>query len=125
MASRTPLILFAIALPRLILKRSLWLVSVLFLILSASTHSAGFIGPQKIDPSKSSTPTLDSSFGEEAWLVYGYNIDIDGSVVDMQIYSSNGVDAVEQKTRDHINSLQFKPATRDGNPVKASSPAES
>jgi hypothetical protein len=108
-----------VAVPELI-KRIFPLFSTLLLLASTAAQSSGFVAPVNLDPTQSGTPVLDSSFNQEAWLVYGYNIDIHGAVVDMQIYRSNGVAAVEQKTRDHIDSLKFKPATRDGRPVTAS-----
>jgi TonB family protein len=77
---------------------------------------AAFSPPEKLDPGN--TPSLDASFTMEAWLVYTYEIDTDGSVVNATIQSSNGVDAVDNHMLEQIRAMRFRPATRDGQPVK-------
>jgi hypothetical protein len=90
------------------------------LLASAAVQSAGFVPPQNLNPGQSSQPSLDPSYEQEAWLVYTYDIDTSGDVINMKIHSSNGITAVEDKFYNHVNSMKFRPGTRDGNPVKVS-----
>ncbi|MEH6568108.1 MAG: energy transducer TonB [Halioglobus sp.] len=53
-------------------------------------------------------------------MVYTYDIDIRGEVVNLEIHTSSGVTEVEQRVLDHVAALRFSPATRDGQPVKVS-----
>ncbi|RLQ22399.1 TonB family protein [Seongchinamella sediminis] len=78
---------------------------------------AQFVPPQNLDPA-SATIRLDSSFQSDAWLVYTYDIDESGKVVNAEIQSSNGVLEVEQAVLRQVNAMRFRPARRGGNPVK-------
>jgi hypothetical protein len=93
-------------------------LSALGLFLSAMVHGAGFVPPENLNPGQSAQPSLDASYDQEAWLVYTYDIDVDGRVANAKIHISNGVSAVEDKILGHVNAMRFRPATRDGKPVK-------
>ena len=84
---------------------------------AAGAIAAGFIPPQNLDPS-SGRITLNSNYQQDAWLVYTYNIGADGQVVDAKIQSSNGVDEVEQAVLMRVNAMRFRPASRNGMPIK-------
>lgn len=92
---------------------------VIFACLLAMPASAQFIPPQNLNPAAASIQ-LDSSFQSDAWLVYTYDIDEAGTVVNATIQSSNGVPEVEQAVLRQVNAMRFKPATRNGKPVKVS-----
>jgi hypothetical protein len=79
---------------------------------------AQYVPPQNLSPDTGAI-RLDSSFQDDAWLVYGYEVDTRGAVVNPRIISSNGVAAVEQAVLEKVAALRFRPATRDGQPVKA------
>ena len=66
-------------------------------LLGSATAGANLTPPQQLNAG-SAVPTLDSSYRNEAWLVYTYDIDSSGQVVNVQIHSSNGVPEVEQVT---------------------------
>jgi len=89
----------------------------LLALLASPLAVAQFNPPQKISPGPS-TPQLDASYKTEAWLVYSYTIDKQGNVTDIEIHSSNGVPEVEQAVLQQLNGLQFRPATRNGEPVE-------
>lgn len=91
----------------------------LLALLVAAPASGQFVPPQNLDPDSVSIQ-LDSSFQSDAWLVYTYDIDATGQVVNATIHSSNGVPEVEQAVLRQVNSLRFRPATRNGNPLKVS-----
>ncbi len=91
----------------------------LLTLFSAGTLAASFTPPRNLDP-QSGTIKLDSSYQDEAWLVYTYEIDTDGSVVNAKIHSSNGVLEVEQAVLRQVNSMRFTPAMRNDKPVKVS-----
>lgn len=82
---------------------------------------SAFVPQQMLDPA-SATIRLDSSYQSDAWLVYTYEIDTDGKVVNTTIQRSNGVPEVEQAVLQQVGALQFRPATRNGKPVKVSAP---
>lgn len=63
---------------------------------------------------------LDSSFQADAWLVYTYDIDANGRVVDAAIRQSNGVPDLEAEVLRQLNSWRFTPAQRGGKPVRSS-----
>jgi TonB-like protein len=88
------------------------------LVASTAAVAQGFRPPENVNPGQSATPTLDSSYEQEAWLVYTYEIEKDGSVQNMKIHTSNGVPEVENKILGHVNAMRFTPASRDGKPVK-------
>ena len=90
----------------------------LFLV-SSTVVAAGFSPPQNLNP-QSATIRLGSTYQDDAWLVYTYDIDASGSVVNAQIRSSNGVTRVENAVLGKLGMMRFKPATRNGNPVKVS-----
>ena len=87
-------------------------------LISTAAQGAGFVPPQNLNPGQPAQPSLDASYDQEAWLVYTYDIDTDGLVVNAQIHVSNRVAAVEDKILGHVKAMRFQPATRDGNPVK-------
>ena len=78
---------------------------------------AQFVPPQKLDPGMGD-PSLDPSYDREAWLVYTYEIDVTGEVVNAEIQSSNGILEVEQTILNQVIAQRYRPATRNGNPVK-------
>lgn len=78
---------------------------------------AQFVPPQNLDPA-SATIRLDSSFQSDAWLVYTYDIDETGQVVNAEIQSSNGVPEVEQAVLRQVKAMRFRPARRGDKPVK-------
>ncbi len=80
---------------------------------------AAFIPPQNLDPASASI-RLDGSFQSDAWLVYTYDIDAQGNVVDATIQSSNGVPEVEQAVLQQVSAMRFRPAQRNGSPVRVS-----
>ena len=78
----------------------------------------GFKPPVNLNTNQSTTPSLNDSYTEEAWLVYTYDIGTDGVVANLQIHSSNGVPAVESAIIAQVSSLRYSPAMRGNNPVK-------
>jgi hypothetical protein len=94
------------------------LVLSLALCLAAPARSASV--PAKNPDPDSATIRLDSSFQSDAWLVYTYDIDVDGSVVNASIKYSNGVLEVEQAVLQQLGAMRFQPATNNSSPVKAS-----
>lgn len=64
--------------------------------------------------------SLDSSFQSDAWLVYTYDIDASGRVVNATIRYSNGVLEVEQAVLQQLAAMRYRPAQRNGSPVTAS-----
>ena len=81
--------------------------------------SGAFSPPRNLDPG-AATIRLDSSFQSDAWLVYTYDIDESGSVVNATIQSSNGVPEVEQAVLSQVKAMRFQPAMSNGRPVKVS-----
>lgn len=103
-----------------VIRRNLVSVATVFLCLLPAGHAmAQFVPPQNLDPA-SATIRLGNDFQSDAWLVYTYDIDVDGSVTNAQIKSSNGVLAVEQAVTRQVSAMTFSPATRNGQPVKVS-----
>ena len=98
--------------------RSLFALMLLLLATALPAWSA-FTPPQNLDPA-SATIQLDTSFQSDAWLVYTYEIDAEGRVVNATIQSSNGVLEVEQAVLQQVGAMRFRPAQRNGNPVKVS-----
>ena len=74
-------------------------------LLSAVLAFAQTVPATNLDPA-SATITLDSSFQEDAWLVYTYDIDATGSVVNAQVRRSNGVPALEQALLSQVRAMQ-------------------
>lgn len=96
-----------------------WLtVLIAGLCFSVSTW-AQFVPPKNLDPASASI-RLGSSFQSDAWLVYTYDIDETGTVVNAEIQSSNEVLEVEQAVLRQVNAMRFSPALRGGKPVKVS-----
>lgn len=91
----------------------------LLTMLCAGSLAASFTPPRNLDP-QSGIIRLDNSYQDEAWLVYTYEIDTDGNVVNARIQSSNGVPEVELAVLQQVNSMHFSPAMRNGKPVKVS-----
>ena len=87
------------------------------LAFSIGATAASFTPPKNLDPSRSGV-TLDNSFTDEAWLVYTYDIDTDGQVINTTIHSSNGVPRVEQAVLAQVNAMRFSPAMRNDKPVQ-------
>ena len=106
----------AIARPALALQ---WQWALLFcaLLLAGTPAFSQFVPPEPLDPS-AGNPSLDAGYDTEAWLVYTYEIDTGGNVVNAEIHSSNGVLEVEQSILNQVQAQRFRPATRGGNPVK-------
>lgn len=100
------------------LRRALghWLCVVALLAAGELWAQPAFVPPQNLNPDDK--PALDASFEMEAWLVYTYEIDTDGRVVNATIHSSNGVAAVDRHMLEQIEAMRFRPATRNGQPVK-------
>lgn len=88
--------------------------------LLAITVSAGsFTPPRNLDPATADI-RLGESYQDDAWMVYTYDINEEGRVVNAQIRSSNGVSRVENAVLGKLSMMRFQPATRDGMPVKVS-----
>ncbi|WP_157976576.1 energy transducer TonB [Parahaliea mediterranea] len=75
----------------------------------------GFVPPERIS---GSSPSLDASFTQEAWLVYTYTVGENGNVADATIQSSNGIPSVDTHMLNQIQAMRFTPATRNGTPVE-------
>lgn len=95
------------------------LLAMAMCLLPAVAARAVFIPAQNLNPASASI-RLDSSFQSDAWLVYTYDIGVTGRVENATIQSSNGVPEVEQAILRQVKAMQFRPATRDGDPVKVS-----
>jgi len=95
------------------------LLAAVLSLLPAMASWGVFIPPQNLDPA-SAIIRLDTSFQSDAWLVYTYDIGVDGQVENAAIQSSNGVPEVEQAVLRQLNEMRFQPAMRDGDPVKVS-----
>lgn len=91
----------------------------LLAVLPVNVAWAQFVPPQNLDPASASI-RLDSGFQSDAWLVYTYDIDETGTVVNAVIQSSNGVPEVEQAVLRQVGAMRFRPAQRSGKPVKVS-----
>ena len=102
----------------IVVKRILLRLGAIVLLAGSVAYGAGFVPPENLNPGQSAQPTLDSSYDQEAWLVYTYDIDTDGRVANTKIHVSNGVTAVEDKIVNHVNAMRFRPATRNDKPVK-------
>ncbi|TXS96603.1 energy transducer TonB [Parahaliea maris] len=102
---------------RAILRRVALLALAMSTLLGSLAVSAqsGFIPPERIS---GRSPSLNSNYTEEAWLVYTYKIDAGGNVVDAVIQSSNGIPEVDSHMLAQIEAMKFRPATRNGNPVE-------
>ncbi|GHD12249.1 hypothetical protein GCM10007052_12880 [Halioglobus japonicus] len=98
--------------------RALPLIAVLMLGLAAPAWST-FVPPRNLDPANASIQ-MNKNFQQDAWLVYTYDIDHTGTVINAKIQSSNGVPAVEQAVLAQVNAMRFEPASRNGKPVKVS-----
>lgn len=79
-----------------------------------------FLPPQNLSPAGENV-SLDERYINEAWLVYTYDIDANGSVVNAKIHSSNGVPEVEREVLAQVTGMAFTPAINDGKPVLVSS----
>ena len=92
-------------------------LSLVLLLSSSAVNSGNFTSPVNLNP-EAADIRLDTSFQDDAWVVYTYAIDEQGRVADAKIRSSNGVTRVESAVLDKLSMLRFAPATRDGQPVK-------
>lgn len=99
--------------------RSKLIWAILLLLLSPGLSAGSFTPPQNLDPA-SSNIRLDTTYQDDAWMVYTYDIDANGVVVNARIRSSNGVTSVENAVLGKLSLMRFKPATRDGKPVQVS-----
>ncbi|MBN7794991.1 energy transducer TonB [Parahaliea mediterranea] len=93
-----------------------WLCVAALLFPGGLWAQSAFVPPQNLHPENK--PALDAGFDMEAWLVYTYEIDTDGRVVNATIHSSNQVEAVNRRMLEQIEAMRFRPATRNGQPVK-------
>ena len=91
---------------------------VIFLVSQLSFAQGAFKPPVNLNTNQSTTPSLNDSYTEEAWLVYTYDIGTDGVVANLKIHSSNGVAAVENAITSQVSSLRYSPAMRGNTPVK-------
>jgi hypothetical protein len=97
----------------------LGIVAGIFLLASQMAFTqGGFKPPVNLNINQSTTPSLNDSYTDEAWLVYTYDIGTDGVVANFEIHSSNGVSAVESAIVSQVNSLRYSPAMRGDSPVK-------
>jgi TonB family protein len=97
---------------------ALCVISVLILLgpATAMRALAQYVPASNLDPA-ASTIRLDSSFQDDAWLVYTYEIDAQGAVVNAQVRRSNKVPALEQALLEQVRAMRFAPATRNGEAV--------
>lgn len=116
MKPRTRAITVAAAQPDRAQFAKLFLLTMLMLVISTQAF-AQFVPPQPLNPGVGD-PSLPAGYETEAWLVYTYEIDVNGDVVNAEIHSSNGVLEVEQTIMNQVQAQRFRPATRGGNPVK-------
>ncbi len=79
---------------------------------------ADYVPPRQLSP-ESSVIRLDKSFRDDAWLVYSYEVDAQGGVINPRIITSNGVAAVDRAVLGKLAEFRFSPASRDGQPVSA------
>ncbi|MEP0202600.1 MAG: hypothetical protein ABJ084_00630 [Halioglobus sp.] len=109
------------------MKRTRYNTGIVFSILAAIVvmmvsplgfAQGGFKPPVNLNTNQSTTPSLNDSYTEEAWLVYTYDIGTDGVVANLKIHSSNGVAAVESAITGQVTSLRYSPAMRGDTPVK-------
>ena len=100
------------------LTRALPMIALILASLAAPAFGQ-FVPPRNLDPANASVK-LDTKFQQDAWLVYTYDIDHTGTVINAKIQSSNGVPEVEQAVLAQVQSMRFEPATRSGMPVKVS-----
>lgn len=93
----------------------------LFLLVPAMATPAlaQYVPASNLDPA-SATITLDSSFQDDAWLVYTYDIDVSGKVVNAAVRQSNQVPALEEALLQQVRTMRFSPATRNGEAVESS-----
>ncbi|GHD31669.1 energy transducer TonB [Halioglobus pacificus] len=92
-----------------------WVMLILCALVALPAR-AQFVPPEPIGAG--ADPSLPSGYETEAWLVYTYEIDTTGAVVNPEIHSSNGVLQAEQSILNQVSAQQFRPAMRNGNPVK-------
>ncbi len=87
------------------------------LLLAATLSYAQYQPPQSLNPERPRYPDFDTTQSGEVWLVYTYEVGLDGLVKNMQIHSSNGVAEINQAIADHIAATRYQPAMRNGQPV--------
>ena len=97
--------------------RALAIAMLLIGLCGAPFTLAQYQPPQSLNPNAPRYPDFDTTQSGEVWLVYTYEIDVDGLVKKLQIHSSNGVEEVNAAIAAHITQMRYKPASRDGNPV--------
>lgn len=96
-----------------------WTVALILGLASTSSARAQYTPPQNLDPA-SARISLSSSFQSDAWLVYTYDIDETGTVANATIRTSNSVPEVELEVLRQVNAMRFRPAQRNGKPLKVS-----
>ncbi len=97
--------------------RSLKLIVLSFAMLGSNATIASFQPPQSLSP-QGDNVILNETFQDEAWMVYTYQINERGVVVNAEIHSSNGVEAVEQEVLKQVKGLTFTPAINNGEAVR-------
>ena len=78
-------------------------VLLLLAMVTAPLTQAQYQPPESLNPSAPRYPDFDTSQSGEVWLVYTYEIDVDGLVKKLQIHSSNGVEEVNSAIVNHIS----------------------
>ena len=87
------------------------------LLLSSALSFGQYQPPQNLNPEIPRYPDFDTTQSGEVWLVYTYEIDVDGLVKKLQIHSSNEVVMVNDAIKAHISGMRYQPAMRNGKPV--------
>ena len=100
-------------------RSSIRALPVLLLLVSCLAGAGTYTPPQNLAP-ESANIRLDTSYQDDAWMVYTYDIDEQGLVTNAKIRSSNGVPSAENAVLGKLGMMRFRPAMRDGQPVKAS-----
>ena len=101
------------------MRKVLCLYLVCGIAFAQSTLAGSFTPPQNLNP-ESATIGLDSSYTDEAWLIYTYAIGADGRVANAVIHSSNGIPRVERAVLERVQLMRFNPALSNGEPVLVS-----
>jgi len=100
-------------------RSSIRALPVLLLLVSCLAGAGTYTPPQNLAP-EAANIRLDTSYQDDAWMVYTYDIDEQGLVTNAKIRSSNGVPSAENAVLGKLGMMRFRPAMRDGQPVKAS-----
>ncbi|MFT6958801.1 MAG: hypothetical protein ACJAYC_003823 [Halieaceae bacterium] len=87
------------------------------LLLSSALSFGQYQPPQNMNPEIPRYPDFDTTQSGEVWLVYTYEIDVEGLVKKLEIHSSNEVVMVNEAIKAHISRMRYQPAMRNGQPV--------